>query len=104
IDVSRQAAANPDFLVTRAVIEEWERKHGRITPRAWVLIRTDWSKHKTAGAFLNIGADGAHSPGPHPECVRFLAQERDILGIGAETVGTDAGQAGALEPSFPCHT
>lgn len=104
IDVSRQAAANPDFLVTRAVIEEWERKHGQIARRAWVLIRTDWSKRKPADAFLNMRTDGAHTPGPNPECVQFLATERDILGIGSETVGTDAGQAGTFQPSFPCHS
>lgn len=104
IDVSRQAAANPDFLVTRAVIEAWEREHGRIGPRSWVLIRTDWSKRKPAEAYLNIAADGAHSPGLDPQCVQFLATERDILGMGAETVGTDSGQAGTLEPGFPCHS
>jgi len=104
IDVSRQAAANPDFLVTRAVIEEWERKYGRIAQRAWVLIRTDWSRRKPAQAFLNIGADGAHSPGPDFECVQFLAKERDILGIGSETVGTDAGQADKFDPPLPCHS
>jgi kynurenine formamidase len=104
IDVSREVAANPDFLVTRAVIEEWERKHGRIAKRSWVLVRTDWSKRTSAEAFLNIGADGPHSPGPDPECVKFLATERDILGMGAETVGTDCGQAATLDPGFPCHT
>lgn len=104
IDVSRQAADNPDFLVTRAVIEDWERKHGRIAPRAWVLIRTDWSRRKSAEAFLNISSDGPHTPGPDPQCVQFLAKERHILGLGAETVGTDAGQAATLEPSFPCHS
>src|ERR1041385_1453500 len=52
IDVSSEATANPDFLVTRAVIEEWERQHGRIARRAWVLIRTDWSRRKSADAFL----------------------------------------------------
>ncbi|MCB0111374.1 MAG: cyclase family protein, partial [Caldilineaceae bacterium] len=39
----------------------------------------------------------------HPDCVRFLAQERDVLGVGVETVGTDAGQAGGFEPPFPAH-
>ncbi len=104
IDVSREVAANPDFLVTQAVIEEWERKHGRIARRSWVLVRTDWSRRKSAEAFLNIGADGPHSPGPDPKCVKFLATERDILGMGAETVGTDAGQAATLDPGFPCHS
>ncbi len=56
-----------------------------------VLIRTDWSRRKLAEAFLNIGAGGAaHTPGPDAECVEFLAKERDILGVGAETVGIDA--------------
>ena len=50
------------------------------------------------------GADGAHTPGFHPECVPFLARERDILGVGVETVGTDAGQAATFNPMFPCHT
>jgi kynurenine formamidase len=104
IDVSRQAAANPGFLVTQAIIEEWERKYGRIPRGAWVLIRTDWSRRKPAEAFLNITADGAQTPGPDPQCVQFLAKERDILGMGAETVGTDAGQAGTFEPMYPCHT
>ena len=104
IDVSKQARENADFLLTQEVVEEWELRHGRIPPRAWVLIRTDWSKHATAKAFLNIEADGPHTPGFHPQCVPFLARERDILGVGVETVGTDAGQAAGFEPMFPCHT
>ena len=33
--------------------------------------------------------------------MRFLASERDILGVGVETVGTDAGQALALRAALP---
>ena len=104
IDVAKQAAANPDFLVTQAVVEAWEAKHGRIPSHAWVLIRTDWSKHGTSKKFLNAGPDGSHTPGFDPKCVPFLAKERDILGVGVETVGTDAGQAHSFDPMFPCHT
>jgi kynurenine formamidase len=104
IDVSAQARANPDFLLTQQVVEEWESKHGRIPANSWVLVRTDWSKRKDPKEFLNIREDGAHTPGFHPECVPFLARERDILGVGVETVGTDAGQAAGFEPMFPCHT
>ena len=82
----------------------WEGEHGKIPLGAWVLLRTDWSKRVGREAFLNIKEDGPHSPGPHADCVRFLANERDVLGFGAETVGTDAGQAGGFEPPFPCHT
>jgi kynurenine formamidase len=103
IDVSAQVRASADFLVTQPLVEEWERKHGRIPSRAWVLIRTDWSKRSGEG-FLNISADGPHTPGFHVDCVPFLARERDILGVGVETVGTDAGQAATFNPMFPCHT
>src|SRR6266446_6957768 len=54
IDVARQTGENPDFLLTQAVVEDWERQHGRIPAHAWVLIRTDWSKRSDAKAFLNI--------------------------------------------------
>jgi kynurenine formamidase len=104
IDVAQQARQNADFLVTRETIEEWEKRHGRIPAHAWVLIRTDWSQRTSVEDFLNIGADGAHTPGFHPKAVPFLAKERDILGVGVETVGTDAGQAPTFEPMFPCHT
>jgi kynurenine formamidase len=104
LDVAAEVRANADFLVTRAWIEAWEEKHGRIPGHAWVLVRTDWSRRSGAKAFLNAGPDGAHSPGFHPECVPFLAKERDILGVGVETVGTDAGQAHTFDPMFPCHT
>lgn len=104
IDVSREAAADPDFLLTPATVRSWEERHGKIPSHAWVLIRTDWSRHGTSGKFLNISSDGAHTPGFHPDCVTFLANERDILGVGVETVGTDAGQAATFNPMFPCHT
>jgi kynurenine formamidase len=104
IDVAAQARANPDFLLTREVVEEWERKHGRIPEHSWVLVRTDWSHRTGAKDFLNAGPDGSHTPGFHPQCVPFLAKERDILGVGVETVGTDAGQAHSFDPMFPCHS
>ena len=103
IDVSARVRENADFLVTVEVVQAWEQQHGEIPRGAWVLIRTDWSKRTGAERFLNIGADGPHTPGFHPQCVPFLAQERDILGVGVETVGTDAGQAGTFDPPFPNH-
>ncbi len=47
---------------------------------------------------------GPHSPGFHADACRLLADERDVLGVGVETVGTDAGQAGCFDPPFPNHT
>ncbi|MCF8474046.1 MAG: cyclase family protein [Emcibacter sp.] len=102
IDVSKEAAENPDYLLSSAKIEEWEKEHGKIEAGTWVLMRTDWSKRSTKD-FLNYAEDGPHTPGPSVECMEFLAKERDILGFGVETIGTDAGQAFAFDPAFPAH-
>jgi kynurenine formamidase len=104
IDVSKEVAANPDFLLTPEHVQQWERKHGKVESGSWVLMRTDWSKRPDAAAFLNMKEDGSHVPGPAPDLVPFLAKERDVIGWGSEGVGTDAGQAYRFEPPFPCHT
>ena len=103
IDVTKEVAANPDFLLTRDRIESWEREHGRITAGAWVLLRTGWSTRTDRAAFLNVGSDGPHSPGFDADASRMLAHERDVLGVGVETIGTDAGQAFGFDPPFPNH-
>lgn len=103
IDVSKEVAEYEDYLLTREHVQAWEGEHGKIAPGSWLLLRTDWHKRQGAEAFLNAKEDGPHSPGFHPDCVRFLAHERDVLGVGVETVGTDAGQAGGFEPPFPAH-
>jgi kynurenine formamidase len=104
IDVTSEVQQFPDFLLTVERVQAWEAKFGRIPAGAWVLLRTGWSQRKTRGEFLNVKDDGPHSPGFHGECSKFLATERDILGVGVETVGTDAGQAGGFDPPFPNHT
>jgi kynurenine formamidase len=104
IDVVAEAAADADFLLQVGHITAWEAKHGRIPAGAWVLMRTDWSKKaQDAVAYLNFDETGQHTPGPSTEAVRFLVDEREIIGFGTETVGTDAGQAVHLNPPYPCH-
>ena len=103
IDISQKAAADPDYLLTVEDIKEWEATHGRIPPRNWVMLRTDWSK-RDVDAYTNRREDGAHTPGPSAEAVRFLVDERDAHGLGVETIGTDAGQAHLLDPAYPAHT
>ncbi len=104
IDVRTDVQADADFLLTRARIEAWEREHGRIPSGAWVLMCTGWSTRSDPAAFLNVAADGPHSPGFEADASRMLAYERDVLGVGVETIGTDAGQAGGFDPPFPNHT
>ena len=103
IDVTAEVARNPDFLLMPSHILAWEAAHGKIPAGAWVLLRTGWSRRSDPDAFLNVAADGPHTPGFHQTASELLARERDILGVGVETVGTDAGQAGAFNPPFPNH-
>ena len=103
VDVSAEVSVNPDFLLTPERLEAWEHAHGRIPPGAWVLLRSDWSRRRDAAAFLNVDTTGPHSPGFDARTSRLLAEERDILGVGVETIGTDAGQAGTFDPPFPNH-
>jgi kynurenine formamidase len=34
---------------------------------------------------------------------KLLAHDRNVLGVGVETIGTDAGQAATFDPPFPNH-
>jgi kynurenine formamidase len=53
--------------------------------------------------YINLKEDGPHTPGWSKDCSQFLANERDVLGVGVETVGTDAGQASTFDPPFSNH-
>jgi kynurenine formamidase len=104
IDVTRDVDANPDFLLTLDRLDQWERQHGRIPGGAWVLLRTGWSRRRHKASFINADANGPHSPGFDAPVSHLLAKDRDVLGVGVETIGTDAGQAGGFTPPFPNHT
>lgn len=103
IDATREVAANPDYLLTAETIRTWESRHGQIPAGSWVLMRTDWSRRRDPQAFLNVTGTGPHTPGFDLAASRFLAVDRDVLGVGVETVGTDAGQAATFDPPFPNH-
>lgn len=104
VDVESEVEEDPDFLFTPAHLDAWEDEHGRVPEGSWVLLRTGWSRRRGKEAFLNVGDDGPHSPGFHQDTSKLLAHDRDVLGVGVETVGTDAGQAGGFDPPFPNHS
>jgi kynurenine formamidase len=104
IDKSQEAAADPDYLLTVDDVLTFEGEHGRLPDGGWLLLRTGWdARANDQDAFLNVQEGRSRTPGPDAECARWLAQERPIVGIGVETVGTDAGSAGGFDPPFPVH-
>jgi kynurenine formamidase len=103
LDFSAQAAADPDFLLEVEHIRKWEADHGPLPDGGWLLYRTGWDvRSQSQEDFLNANETGPHTPGISVECARWLARSR-LLGLGVETVGTDAGAAHSFDPPFPCH-
>jgi kynurenine formamidase len=104
VDRSAECAHDPDFLLEVPDLEGWEREHGPLPQGGWLLYRTGWeARAHDQRAFLNADETGPHTPGVSVECARWLAEESPIVGIGVETVGTDAGAAHGFDPPFPCH-
>ena len=105
IDKRAECAENPDFLLTVADIEAFEATNGPLPEGGWLLFRTGWdARAQDQQAFLNADEAGPHTPGFAIECAQWLAERSPIIGIGTETVGTDAGQSFAFDPAFPVHT
>ncbi len=99
LDVSAKVN-NPDFLLERHHVESWCDIHGPLPKAGWLLYRTGWDANdRNAEQFLNSG----HTPGISTECAKWLAEETPLVGIGVETVGTDAGQAGKFDQPYPVH-
>jgi kynurenine formamidase len=105
LDFSEQAATDPDFLLEPAHIRQWESQHGPLPVGGWLLYRTGWdARSGSQQAFLNANETGPHTPGVSVDCAGWLAEEAPVIGIGVETVGTDAGAAHSFDPPFPCHS
>jgi len=103
IDVTDRVAEDPNYLLTPDAVRSWEKQYGRIPAGAWVLLRTAWSKRTNPEDYINRKEDGPHTPGWRTDCSVFLSKERDVLGVGVETVGTDAGCAATFDPPFSNH-
>ncbi|NAS21079.1 cyclase family protein [Herbidospora sp. NEAU-GS84] len=105
LDFAAQAAADPDFLLEIEHVKAWEAEHGPLPDGGWLLYRTGWDvRAHDQAEFLNANETGPHTPGVSVECARYLAEQTPIVGLGVETVGTDAGTAHSFDPAFPCHS
>jgi kynurenine formamidase len=95
IDISARAAADADAVVLPSDLAAFEHGHGRIPRGAVVAMNSGWDARVNSTAdYLNIGPDGKqHFPGFGKEAVEWLLDERDIAGIGVDTVSLDHGAA-----------
>jgi kynurenine formamidase len=96
VDVSAAAATNPDYRLTRADLEAWERAHGRIPKGAIVVMYSGWgARWPDAKRYLGTDVPGdvahLHFPGFSQDAAEFLVREREINGIGVDTPSIDHG-------------
>ena len=101
IDIANKAAANPDYVLTRDDILQWEATNGPLPNGAIVLVSTGWSrKWGDPSGYRNQDDDGRmHFPGFSEDAALLLVNERDIRGIGIDNLSVDAGAA----TGFPAH-
>ncbi|HET9829484.1 MAG TPA: cyclase family protein [Nocardioidaceae bacterium] len=105
VDVSDRVAEDPDFLLEVEDVQAWEAAHGPLPAGGWLFVRTGWDARSSSQEdYLNADDAGPHTPGLSVACARWVAQESQVIGLGVETVGTDAGAAAGFDPMFPCHT
>lgn len=100
VDVTRQCAANADYLVSVADMQQWERQNGRIAAGSIVLLRTGFGKfYPDRRKYLGTDERGAeavaklHFPGLDPEAARWLTERRSIKAVGLDTASIDRGQS-----------
>lgn len=95
IDKSKEVAANPDYELTVADIEAWEKEYGKIPAGSFVAFRSDWYKRVQKGLDINnVDADGQnHSPGWTLDALKLLFEQRKVKAVGHETLDTDSGIA-----------
>jgi kynurenine formamidase len=104
IDVTAQCANNPDYLISVADIQNWERKNARIAEGSIVLLRTGFGKYyPDRKKYLGTDERGAaavaklHFPGLDPAAARWLTTNRSIKAIGLDTASIDRGQSTLFE-------
>jgi kynurenine formamidase len=95
VSIEARAVKDPDAVVTVDDVLAWERRHGRLPSGAFVAMHSGWdARIGDANRFLNKDAQGTmHAPGFSEEAARFLAQERDIVGAGVDTLSLDIASA-----------
>jgi kynurenine formamidase len=93
ISIKARVDQDADSGVTLDDLHAWERQHGRIVPGALVVMYSGWdARIHDARAFVNADARGtSHTPGFTGEAAEFLVRERDIVGLGVDTLSLDMG-------------
>lgn len=93
IDVREQVAKDPDYRLTVDDLKRWEKKNGPLPANALVCLYTGWdSRWDDLMAYRHQDAQKVmHFPGFSSAVAEFLVNQRNIRGIGIDTLSVDYG-------------
>jgi kynurenine formamidase len=93
IDVRGPVSADPDYRVGLDDIRRFEATHGQIPSGAVVLALTGWSQFwDNPTRYQNKDVmSRLHFPGYSAEAVQFLIEQRQVRGVGLDTMSVDYG-------------
>jgi len=96
VDVSEQAARDPDYRLTADDVRRWEGTYGRIPEGAIVLLRTGWGtrwpdRKRYFGDDTPGDAAHLHFPSYGKEAADLLVRERHVGALGVDTASIDNG-------------
>ncbi len=101
VDIQEACRSNPDYRLTLEDLESWEEQHGPIPSRSVVFALTGWGQYwNDYDRYKNQDVSGQlHFPGFSEGAALFLVEEREIKGIGIDTLSVDYG----LSTNYPVH-
>jgi len=104
VDVSEQAAANRDHLISVDDIMAHEHEHGAIPDGSILLFRTGfgqyWPDREAYMGTAERGQDAVallHFPGIDPVAAQWIVDNRSIKAVGIDTPSIDYGQSALFE-------
>lgn len=97
INVSKQAQKNTDYAVTKADIQNFEKKYRPLDKQDIVIFNTGWGKYwKDKKKYMGTDRFGdtknLHFPGISKQAAEYLVA-RKIKGIGLDTASMDPGHS-----------
>lgn len=87
LDMRENAQDAPGYRVQVEHIQAWEQQHGPVPAGCMVLLATGWDmRWHDPDAYLNLDNQGnPRVPGFAPSAVAWLANERNVQGVGIDT-------------------
>jgi kynurenine formamidase len=99
IDARSESKVNEDYRLTVNDLEDFEALHGAIPDNAMVIMWTGFSRRwNNPQRYINADEKGVlHSPGFGARATRWLIKNRNVGGLGIDTLGVDPGNDEAFK-------